>query len=214
MKKKIDLKLGIIGVLTIILIVMCFFYFREEEVGEYGNLEEIRTRSSTTESSQESEERTETISSTSEVSSGLIEEIQLHTTYYLEESYVEENQSMEAGENMLKYTNGRYLTAPYNCVITKINLPEEGEVCTTNHSIQIEATNILKVQLSVDETDINKVQLGQQAEISISAWEDKIVEGVVTNISNTASNGRFTVTVEFQNDGEIMLGMTAVVTLK
>lgn len=38
--------------------------------------------------------------------------------------------------------------------------------------------------------------------------------GIVTNISSTASNGKFTVTVEFENDGEIMLGMTAVVNKK
>lgn len=33
-------------------------------------------------------------------------------------------------------------------------------------------------------------------------------------IDSTASNGKFTVTVEFENDGEVKIGMTAVVTVK
>jgi len=37
--------------------------------------------------------------------------------------------------------------------------------------------------------------------------------GNITNISSTANNGKFTVTVEFENDGDIMLGMTADVTI-
>ena len=56
---------------------------------------------------------------------------------------------------------------------------------------------------------ISSVSLGQSASVSISAFEDKTLEGVVTNISSTASNGKFTVTVEFDNDGDVMLGMTA-----
>ena len=40
-----------------------------------------------------------------------------------------------------------------------------------------------------------------------------MIQGYVTKISSTASNGRFTATVEFENDGEILLGMTANVTI-
>ena len=60
---------------------------------------------------------------------------------------VEEVDTVKKGENILKYTNGTYLVAPYDSVITEM--------------------------------------------------------------SNTASNGKFTVTVEFDNDGDVMLGMTA-----
>lgn len=82
------------------------------------------------------------------------------------------------GEDILKYTNGTYLVAPYDSVITEMS-------------------------------KISSVSLGQSASVSISTFEDKTLEGVVTNISSTASNGKFTVTVEFDNDGDVMLGMTA-----
>lgn len=59
---------------------------------------------------------------------------------------VEEDDTVKKGENILKHTNGTYLVAPYDSVITEM--------------------------------------------------------------SNTASNGKFTVTVEFDNDGDVMLGMT------
>lgn len=91
---------------------------------------------------------------------------------------VEEDDTVKKGENILKYTNGTYLVAQYDSVITEMS-------------------------------KISSVSLGQSASVSISAFEDKTLKGVVTNISSTASNGKFTVTVEFDNDGDVMLGMTA-----
>lgn len=91
---------------------------------------------------------------------------------------VEEDDTVKKGENILKYTNGTYLVAQYDSVITEMS-------------------------------KISSVSLGQSASVSISAFEDKTLEGVVTNISSTASNGKFTVIVEFDNDGDVMLGMTA-----
>lgn len=90
---------------------------------------------------------------------------------------VEEDDTVKKGENILKYSNGTYLVAPYDSVITEMS-------------------------------KISSVSLGQSASVSISAFEDKTLEGVVTNISSTVSNGKFTVTVEFDNDGDVMLGMT------
>ena len=88
------------------------------------------------------------------------------------------------------------LVAPYDCVITEINIPESGEKCTNEHYVKV-----------------SSISLGQSANVSFSAFEDKSLEAVVTNVSSTASNGKFTVTVEFDNDGDVMLGMTAEVCL-
>ena len=93
------------------------------------------------------------------------------------------------------------LVAPYDCVITEINIPESGEKCTNEHYVKVASNNTLSVSL------------GQSTNVSFSAFEDKSLEAVVTNVSSTASNGKFTVTVEFDNDGDVMLGMTAEVCL-
>ena len=38
-------------------------------------------------------------------------------------------------------------------------------------------------------------------------------EGVITNISSSASNGKFTVTIEFGNDSNVLIGMSSEVTI-
>lgn len=155
-----------------------------------------------------------TLTSSGEIKSANSEKLELSTSYYYETMCVEEDDTVKKGENILKYTNGTYLTAPYDCVITEINIPDEEAKCTNEHYVQISSNNTLMIQFKVDETKIDAISLGQEASVEISAYEDKVLEGIVTNISSTASNGKFTVTVEFENDGEVMLGMTANVTIK
>ena len=212
MKRKVNYQILIIILLSIILIVMCFFYFKEDsENGESDNGEMFMQEGEESASNtvDNTNVTTSSIKATSEIISALTENIQLHSTYYLQESYVKENQELFSGENMVSYTNGTYLVAPYNCVVTKINIPNVEEKCTQEHYIQISSTNQLAVKLTIDESMINQLSIGQEAKIQISAFEDKTLTGNITNISSTASNGKFTVTIEFENDGEVKIGMTA-----
>ena len=213
MKKKIDLRIPIIVILIFILTVMCIFYFKNDSTNVEQSKSKNKAEKSTTISSNTTETSTKSISTTAEVTSAVTDKIELNATYYLEECYVEDEQNLSAGENILKYTNGTYLTAPYDCVIKTINVPEAGSKCTNEHYIEIESKTLLAVQFKVDETNINKISLGQEAQIEISAFDDKTLTGNVTNITNTASNGKFTVTVQFENDGEVMLGMSAKVSI-
>lgn len=211
--KKIDFRIPIIILLTIILIIMCYFYFKDDGNAPLDNMKFDFSEISGNFKNNSNSNNT-IITTTSEVASSLSENIELHATYYLEESYVATNQKVKSGENILKYTNGTYLTAPYDCVITDINIPEEESKCTNEHYIGISSANSLQVQFKVDETKVNSIQLGQEATIKIEAYEDKTLYGYVTKISSTANNGKFTITVEFENDGDIMLGMTSNVTIK
>ena len=212
MKGKIDFRIPIIIILTIILIIMLCFYFKDDSYTDFGKMNFDFSEISESLNTNSNSNKT-IVSTTSEVASSLTEDIELHATYYLEESYVETNQKVKAGENILKYTNGKYLTAPYDCVITNINIPDEEKQCTNEHYIEISSINSLQVQFRIDETKLNSIKLGQEATIEIGAYENKTLKGYITKISSTASNGRFTVTVEFENDGEILLGMTANVTI-
>lgn len=214
MKKKIDFRIPIIIILIFILIVMCIFYFKNDNSNiSYSQRNGKTEKSTTTSSDTTSATSTKTINNTTEVISAVTDQIELHATYYLQENYVEEEQEVSKGENIVKYTNGTYLTAPYDCVIKTINIPEAGGKCTNEYYIEVESTGLLAVQFKVDETSISKISLGQEAEIEISAFDDKVLSGTVTNISNTASNGKFTVTVQFENDGEVKLGMSAEVSI-
>lgn len=154
-----------------------------------------------------------TISSSSYIESGLEENKTLHTGYYFEEKYFEINEYIKEGEKILKYTNGEYMLAPYDCVITNSQIPESGEKCTNNHYITIKSTSTLKIELGVEEDELENIFIGQEAQIEIQAMENKVVTGYVSKIDNTAtysSNGStFGIEVGFENDGDILLGMTA-----
>ena len=212
MKRKLDYRIPVIIILIIIFLVMFYMYLKSETEQNFDSSEYTNDFASTYNETTQNTIST-TITANCEVQSNLSEKLEVRATYYLSESYIELNKVVKAGENILKYTNGKYLQAPNDCVITESNIPDVDEKCTNEHYIKIESINNLMVQFEVDETEISNVTLGQNAIIKLETFEDKSLQGNVINISNTASNGKFTVTVQFDNDGDIMLGMTANVTI-
>ena len=212
--KKIIIALSII--ILIVIIVVCFIVFSKK-----GNSEDFAMQRPDMENMEwqdkaktgELENRTRknqttTLNENSEITSAISENVELHATYYLSEVCVEEKQYVEKGANILKYTNGTYLTAPYDCYIVELNLPEIEGKCLNSHYVQIESKNMLSVSMKVDETQINNVDIGKEATIEVTAI-DKKYTGYITHIGSIASNGKFDVTIEFENDGNVMIGMTA-----
>lgn len=206
---------SLILILLIIIIAICLISFfnknKQQNTQQFTQMQNSESQNKEEGGRQKNKiqkEQTTTLSSNSEVKSALTENIELHTTYYLSEVYVEENQFVEKDGNILKYTNGTYLTAPYDCYITELNIPETKGQCLNNHYIQVESKNMLSVSMQVDETQIGKVSIGKEATIEVTAI-DKKYTGYVTNIGSIASNGTFEVTIEFENDGNTMVGMTS-----
>jgi hypothetical protein len=198
----------IIFVLVLILIGLIAAYVKKNsndtDSEYYGIVQENRE----TNDKEQSQEKKTTLKQNSEVKSALVEQIEPHATYYLEEVYVEKNQYVEKGANILKYTNGTYLTAPYDCSITDLNLPETEGKLLNSHYVEISSNNVLSVTINIDESNINNVNIGQEAVIKVATLE-KEYKGYVTKLASTASNGKFKVTIEFENDGNIKIGMTA-----
>lgn len=205
-----DKKFLIIIILALILVGLIIAYAKKNSGStSYENYGSYQTsRSTDTSTSSETNESKITLKQNSEVKSALVENIEPHATYYLEEVYVEKNQAVAKGANILKYTNGTYLTAPYDCSITELNLPATGGKLLNSHYVQVSSNNVLAVTMNVDESNIGKVNIGQEATVSLTTIE-KEYKGYVTNISSTASNGKFKVTIEFENDGNVKLGMTS-----
>jgi len=201
--KKMGIPLLIL-ILIILLGILCFYLFSDSE--EY-------TKSQYTQTQQNTDSTVETLSSTSEVKSALIENVELHATYYLEEVYVEENSYVSKGDKILKYTNGTYLTAPYDCYIVELNVPDEEGKVLNSHYVQIQSKNILTVSMKIDETKVNKLKIEDDAKITVSAI-DKTYTGYITHIGSIASNGKFTIDIEFENDGDVKIGMTSTILLE
>ncbi len=149
-----------------------------------------------------------TLTSSGSVASKTTEKVALSTSKYFEAMCVEVDDTVSKGDKILKYTNGTYLKAPYDCYIVELNIPNEEGKCLNSHYVKIQSKNILTVSMSVSEENIDKISIGQEAKITISALE-KEYTGYVTHIGSTASNGKFTIDIEFENDGNVKLGMTS-----
>lgn len=215
-KKKPDYRILIIIILIIILGV--FIYLYNTNTTPTTQTTEATTTSnstSTTTTEAQAEKKTiqNTISSSGEIKTGLDEKLTLHATYYFSEIYYEIGDTVSAGENILKYTNGTYLTAPYNLVIASINIPNTNSQCTNSHYIQVNSTDTLSMSLTVAEDNLNKVSVGQEVSIVPTVDTSKTYTGYVISVGNSgtySSNGsNYSVEVTFDNDGILKVGMSA-----
>lgn len=152
-----------------------------------------------------------TINSEGEVQSSLEENIAPHTSYYLKKINVGEGDALSEGDKILTYSNGKTLTAPYDCVVESWYLPESGARLTTDHYVTIAGTDVMMMELSVSEEDVAIVKKGQSARVTVEAT-GSTYEGEVSYVSEvgTYSGGTstFKAKVEFNNDGDVKLGMT------
>lgn len=154
-----------------------------------------------------------TLTSSGEMLSGGTEKLELSTSKYFKTMCVEEDDIVLAGENILQYSNGTYLTAEYDCLIDSYSVPETGSKCTSSNYVSVQNLETMTMEVQISESEINKVAKGQEVEIQLSAIEDKTYTGTITSINNagtySSSGTTFSATIEFENDGEILLGMSA-----
>lgn len=154
---------------------------------------------------------TKTLSAEGEIKPATEENIAPHAGWKVKEVSVQVGQAVAEGDTLLVYTNGKKLTAPYHCVVEKINLPETKESITSDHYLRLGSTDTLLMELSVKENELSMIKIGQTAKIKVSAT-DKSYKGRVTFISDLGnykdSGSSFAVSVTFPNDGSLKLGMS------
>lgn len=211
-------KLIIIVGIIVILIMSCiiFFVIKNKKIRPMQNMPndmQKKMQENIGERKNKSEEKETTLKAQAEIKSALTEKIEMHATYYLEEVYMEKNDYVASGEKLLKYTNGTYFNAPYDSYVTGFNLPEESGKILNSHYVEVSSIKELKVTMNIDETNIEKINVGKEVDIEVTAL-NKTYTGYVTNISSVASNGKFQIEIEFENDGDIKLGMSSTVSIK
>lgn len=161
-----------------------------------------------------------TLTGSGEVFAKTTEKLELTTSYYFKTMCVEDDDTVKAGENLLEYTNGKYLIAPYDLVVISHSVPNAESKCTSSNYIEVSNLSTLVTTISINENEINNVQVGQEVAITLTADESKTYIGKVTKVDSVgtyASSGTtFSATVEFENDGNVKLGMSlsCTVTLK
>lgn len=157
-----------------------------------------------------------TLTSSGEVTSSETEKLDLSTSKYFKTMCVEENDIVKKGGKILKYSDGTYLKADYDCLISSYSVPETGSKCTSSNYVEVKNMKTLQLNISVDETEINQIKKGQEVKIEISAL-DKSITGKITSVNQagTYSNSgtTFSAVVEFENDCNAKIGMSASCTI-
>lgn len=153
-------------------------------------------------------------------------------------AYLEVKSQYEAWEAQAKQAEFRYeksmdyfkkarIVAPMPGVVTFVDC-EEGEVAAAQTAftqgktlMTISDLSVFEVEVEVDETEINKVTLGQKTKIEVDAFPDTNFAGEVVEIGSTASVARagtqdqatnFFVKVVFKDsDVSVKTGMSATV---
>lgn len=126
------------------------------------------------------------------------------------------NQKLTVKEALLNLNNAKEeksnleLKATQDGTVSAITL-SEGDVATGS-IMTITNYDNLNVVIPVDELDLAKIKLGQQANITSDIYEDKTFEGTITNIAleGVATNGvtTFDVTIAMDDKEDLKVGMT------
>lgn len=105
------------------------------------------------------------------------------------------------------------VTAPIGGLITAINNTEGDSIDKSKAVLTIVDMSEIKVKVAVDELDIEKVKVGQSAEVKFDAIKDKIYEGEVESIAQVGINSNnvttFDVVVSIKDPTGIKIGMNA-----
>ena len=203
MKKKI-----LIIILIILLTGGAFIVGRQVGL----NTEDSKTKTVITEETVSNHDIKKTLTGSGQVSAKTTEKLELTTTKYFKAMCVEDDDTVLEGENILEYTNGTYLTAPYDLVIESISVPDTESKCTSSNYIEVSDLTTLQTTISISENEIGELKKGQEVEITLTADETKTYTGSITKIDSvgtySSSGTTFSAIVEFENDGNVKLGMS------
>ncbi|MBU1000697.1 efflux RND transporter periplasmic adaptor subunit [Patescibacteria group bacterium] len=90
-------------------------------------------------------------------------------------------------------TQNATVTAPISGVISNLSVTKGGSVIVnaplapTSPALKIGNLRAAEAMISVGESDINKIEVGQEASVKTDAVDDKIYKGVVTRVDETGT---------------------------
>ncbi|MTK12616.1 MAG: efflux RND transporter periplasmic adaptor subunit [Clostridiaceae bacterium] len=131
---------------------------------------------------------------------------------------VSKNQVVTKGQELITFVNGSDpIVAPYDGVISDISVSSSDSVNASQQLMTIFDDKNLLTKISVDETDLANLKVGQKADIKVNAFPDVKFTGVIKDISQqgTYSNGvsNFDVTIAFDDIHDIKVGMSTEATI-
>ena len=128
MRKKGKKKLIINCAIILMFVFMIYFVFSNS--GESNSSSTTIVETTQKEAEVTSQTISETLTASGEVQSANEEKLTLETSYYYLTMCAETDELIKEGSDILKYTNGKTIVAPYDCVITSYSVPNAKEICT------------------------------------------------------------------------------------
>ncbi|MEX1377804.1 MAG: HlyD family efflux transporter periplasmic adaptor subunit [Eubacteriales bacterium] len=131
----------------------------------------------------------------------------------LSDMYAElENLEEQLTDLQTQYTNLE-IKAPVSGFISSISVAAGSEVTSATEALRIADTSIWSASVDVDELDVNSIEIGMAANVTIDAIVDEIFEGTVKRISSvgsyTSGVTTYTVEIEVPADERFKLSMNA-----
>ena len=111
-----------------------------------------------------------------------------------------------------------WVEAPFNGTVTRVEPKVGDQVSTSTPAFRIDDLSELYMDVQISEVDINKVAVGQEADLTFDAISGIGYHGVVTEVAkvgdDTGSGVDFTVTLRITDvDQQVRPGMTAAVNI-
>lgn len=231
-KKSSKRILLIIGILLILMIAVIVIANRDTEET---TIEDVAV---------ETVDIQQTLTAAGEIKGAQEQTIDFSTSKTFKGVCVEEGDSVKKGDPLIEYTDGTHTDATKVGIVESIDAPENGSVATSSNSILITTTATLQVNITVPESEINEITVGNAATIIVNADDSKEYtatikskkavstsllssytafeegnEGMSGGAGGAASEtslgdtSYYTVVLQFENDGTVKPGMSAVSTM-
>lgn len=106
------------------------------------------------------------------------------------------------------------MTAPISGSVYSVADIDDEDTTEVTDIITLSPDVSMSVTISVDEADILSLELGQQADVTVSSVSDETLVGIVTEIDKTDSSGAYTAVVTLDKTAGMLPGMTASVDVR
>ncbi|MGB8455568.1 MAG: HlyD family efflux transporter periplasmic adaptor subunit [Anaerocolumna sp.] len=135
------------------------------------------------------------------------------TSSTVEKIYVSQNDYVSEDDYLVLMENGRLIKAPYDGMITQIDVSVGDDVTTQTELMNIVDNSEYYIESSIDESDISKVKVGQDVDVTVFAL-DKEYSGKITFISSEATvsgdRAAFEIKITLEGDcSDLYYGLSA-----
>ena len=134
----------------------------------------------------------------------------------VQEVYVEADQTVSAGDELLRLANGETFTASIDSTVTTLNVARGDAVWPQMSLVTIADLSDLRVATSVDEYDVRTVEAGQQCSVtvvSLGLTFETEIDHVDRVSASTGAVASYTVTADIDAPENVLPGMQATVTI-